>query len=347
MNMQTRLLTVGSDPQTDPAVGEAAQLIRQGRVVALPTETVYGLAGNAADPEAVSRIFAAKQRPEDNPLIVHLAGPEQLDLVSNRVSESARKLAAAFWPGPLTLVLPAAEPFRRTICRSLDTIAVRVPDHPIFLAVIRRSGLVLAAPSANLSGRPSPTTAAHVLDDLNGRIPLVLDGGPCRVGIESTVLDLSGDRPAVLRPGMITADTIGAALGQAPVRFEPGAENRSPGTRYRHYSPDAVVYLVGPAVNQAARSRLWTHLADKKHTGYIGSQALPESLEVEKETPVSTGDLARRLYEILRDMDRRGVTHLVIDAVDESGAGLSLMDRLRRAATHVLLSKEDIDALTT
>jgi len=334
MSLETRQRIPGPDLDSDPAIAEAADLLRAGQVVALPTETVYGLAGNAADRLAVDAIFKAKSRPADNPLIVHLADRHMLSAFCSKIPACVEKLAQAFWPGPLTLVLPAAAFLRDTVCRGLDTVAVRVPDHPIALAVIRRSGLGLAAPSANLSGRPSPTTADHVHHDMNGRIPLIIDGGPCRLGIESTVLDLSGEQPMILRPGSISAAAIASVLGIELQQSHSEAEKRSPGTRYTHYSPRAKVYLVGPSISAEAFAGLWTHLLQRDvRLGYLGTRALPSELDPRFIARVSPDDLARRLYQVLRAMDDLGATDLIIDGLEKTEIGLSLMDRLEKAAS--------------
>ena len=303
--------------------------------MALPTETVYGLAGNASDTEAVARIFAAKDRPADNPLIVHLADVDSVDIVSNRVPAEVSVLAAAFWPGPLTLVLPANQTYRETVCRGLDTIAVRVPDHRVARAVIRETGRPLAAPSANRSGRPSPTAAAHVLTDMDGRIPLILDGGPCRMGIESTVLDLTAPKPAIIRPGLITAEMIGIVLGRSVQTAGAATAHRSPGTRYRHYSPDACVYLLAHGLDRRRAETLIEALRERPEhrLGYIGTRT---DLDVDEHLVIEPLHLPAALYHSLRAMDDRGVTDLLIDGVPEEGTGRSLMDRLRRAATHII-----------
>ena len=197
------------------SVAEAARLLRAGEVVGIPTETVYGLAANALSDEAVPKIFAAKGRPQDNPLISHIASLDMLPMVVREVPGAAYRLAEAFWPGPLTLILPRSKTVADSVCAGLDTASVRMPSHPVALAVIRAAGVPLAAPSANLSGSPSPTTAADVLADMEGKIPLILDGGACSVGVESTVISLAGAQPVLLRPGYITKEQLEDAMGCA------------------------------------------------------------------------------------------------------------------------------------
>ncbi|MEG2842307.1 MAG: L-threonylcarbamoyladenylate synthase [Ruthenibacterium sp.] len=232
-------------------IKEAAALLLQDEVVAIPTETVYGLAASALSDTAVRKIFAAKGRPQDNPLISHIASLEMLPMVASHVPQSAYALADAFWPGPLTMVLPRSEQVADSVCAGLATAAVRMPCHPVALAVINACGVPLAAPSANLSGSPSPTTAADVYADMNGKIPLILDGGACTVGVESTVISLVGETPVLLRPGYITKEELEQVLG-TPVllssailhKLKEGEVANSPGMKYKHYAPKANVVLL-------------------------------------------------------------------------------------------------------
>jgi len=337
MAFDTRLIAVGADPERDPVIDEAAALLRRGELVAFPTETVYGLGGNAADPEAVAKIFIAKQRPADNPLIVHVGGADHARVFCADWNARAERLAAAFWPGPLTLVLPATALARETVTRGMPTVALRAPAHPVARALIGRSGLGLAAPSANRSGRPSPTRARHVFDDLAGRIPLILDGGPCAVGIESTVVDLSEPATVVLRPGAITPEQIEAVIGAPAGLGGQDETKRSPGLRYRHYSPAAPVLLIEPAVSDAAVARLLARLAaDGAPVGYLGARTLALDDAVQSRLirfPDRRGVQPEWLYHDLREMDRRGAAAIVVDAPTEDGVGLSLLDRLNRAAS--------------
>ncbi|MDL2214305.1 threonylcarbamoyl-AMP synthase, partial [Clostridia bacterium OttesenSCG-928-O13] len=233
------------------AMALAARLLREGQVVGMPTETVYGLAANALDDEAVQRIFLAKGRPQDNPLIVHIAVEEDLPRVARSVPENARALARRFWPGPLTMILPKGPRLAPSVSAGLDTVGVRLPAHPVARELIRLAGVPLAAPSANTSGSPSPTTARHVESDLAGKIPLILDGGSCPVGVESTVLSLVGS-PVILRPGFVTREELEEALG-CSVAYSPslnaaldeGETPASPGMKYRHYAPQTQLTIVG------------------------------------------------------------------------------------------------------
>lgn len=338
--MPAPLLAVDAD-RPDPAVVErAAAVLRAGGLVAFPTETVYGLGADATSPEAVARIFAVKARPEDNPLIVHLADAAELPTVA-RVTPLARTLAERFWPGPLTLVLEA-DPRVAPASAGLSTVAVRVPDHPVALALLAATALPVAAPSANRSGRPSPTTAAHVMADLGESVALVLDGGPCAVGLESTVVDARGARPVVLREGAITREALGAAAAPAPGQDHARGEadalgaaeaglpelRHSPGTRHRHYQPACAVEIAPPG-DGAARAA--TLARQGRRTGLVGTAPAPEGV-VAIGTFRDAAALAHALYGALRAAEEAGVEVLVIEAVAEEGIGRAVMDRLRRAA---------------
>lgn len=319
-------------PDAD-ALRAAGELLRAGQLVAFPTETVYGLGADAADPTAIARIFAAKGRPADNPLIVHLAHADELDRVVGTVTPLARTLAATYWPGPLTLVLAARPDVPRVTTGGLDTVAVRVPGHPVATAVLEAAGVPVAAPSANRSGRPSPTTAAHVAADLGAEVALIVDGGACPIGVESTVVDARGPRPIVLREGSVTREDLGVA-GDDAVAGDPTA---SPGTRYRHYAPACEVVLAAPG-------QLPRVLADlvPRTTGRVGTMATVGALGgagvgetdgvVEVATFHDAVDLARTLYDGLRAAELAGLEVLVVEAVEEVGVGRAVMDRLRRAS---------------
>ena len=320
--------------QADEAgIRRAADVIRAHGLVAFPTETVYGLGANALSEPAVLRIFEAKDRPRGNPLIVHLAEAAQLATVAADVSTRARDVAARFWPGPLTLVLPRAAAVPLVTTGGLDTVAVRVPDHPVARALIEAAGVPIAAPSANRSGRPSPTRAGHVRDDLDGRIELILDGGPTPVGVESTVLDMTGESPLLLRPGGVPLEALREALG--PLRVVAGADHeaagRSPGLRYRHYAPRAEVVLVDPGAGETA-VQPW--LAAGRPVALVSQRliALERPRLTVRVMPVDLDAYARDLFALLRELDTAGVEIIVVEAVPERGLGRTIMDRLRRAA---------------
>ena len=313
--MSARIMPAGAS-----AIAEAAALLRAGRLVAFPTETVYGLGGDASNDRAVAQIFAAKGRPRFNPLIVHVAVPEEAETVAV-FNERARRLARHFWPGPLSLVLPRREQSGVSLLASagLDTVAVRAPDHPVAQALLRKTGRPVAAPSANRSGRVSPTEAAHVAEELGDEVALILDAGPTRVGLESTVLDLSGEIPTLLRPGATAIEELEPLLG----RIETGASGtpRSPGMLASHYAPllplrlDAQAGCPGEAL-----------LA-------FGPEAPPGFAEVLWLS--RTGDLAEaaaNLFAMLRRLDRPAFPRIAVMPIPEQGLGRAINDRLRRAA---------------
>ena len=307
------------------SIAEAAQVIRRGGVVAFPTETVYGLGANVFAANAVRKIFAAKGRPPDNPLIVHIAARGDLPLIAKEITPPAHRLIAAFFPGPLTVVLKKREAVPEIATAGLATVGIRMPQHPLAQEFIKACGAPLAAPSANLSGCPSPTTWQAVAEDLAGRIDCILRGAPTSVGLESTVVDCAGDAPVLLRAGAITLEQLRAVTPAIVLRAEAQNEQaRSPGLKYKHYSPQAQVRVV-PDAEQAIAS---------PDSGYIGIAAPPDG-DSFKLTRVcaSVEDYARHLFEFFRECDRAGVKTIYCQAIEEVGLGLALMDRLRRAAS--------------
>jgi L-threonylcarbamoyladenylate synthase len=310
-------------PATFDGIARAADLIRAGRLVAFPTETVYGLGADGLSAEAVRRIFRAKGRPADNPLILHLAAPDAIDAIAVG-NVLARRLAARFWPGPLTLVLPRCASVPPEVTAGLDAVAIRQPDHPVALALLAAVGRPLAAPSANPAGRPSPTSAQHVAAELEGRIDAVLDGGPCRIGLESTVLDLTRKDAVILRPGATTAEQLAEVLGYLPA---PPNENEdtaaSPGVRHVHYRPRCRIRLFEPEAPPVigARDGLLCFTAPESGRRAFYS-VRPKSLE----------DWAHGLYALLRKADAAGVETLHVERPPARGIGLALRDRLARAA---------------
>ena len=327
-------ITVRVDPERpDPAaIAQAARLIRDGELVAFPTETVYGLGADALNPQAVARIFQAKGRPADNPIIVHIPSFQDLASLTLAIPPLAGVLAARFWPGPLTLVVQRAPHVPHITTGGLETVAVRVPAHPVALALLRAAQRPVAAPSANRSGRPSPTCAGHVLEDLQGRVKLVLDAGPCAVGVESTVLDVTQDPPVLLRPGGVTLEALEAVVGHVAMPRElDHVAGRSPGTRYRHYAPRATLLLApaGEVETLAAR------LLDEGRTVGIMTRLPLQLRHPRVRVRIISGDLAqyaRELFAALRELDTQGCQVIVAESVGEQGLGLAIMDRLRRAA---------------
>lgn len=244
--MNTKIERVNPEQIDETIMEEAGRLIAEGELVAFPTETVYGLGGDALHPEAARKIYAAKGRPSDNPLIVHIADFSDMERVAREVPEAARKLAGAFWPGPLTMIVWKSDAVPMATTGGMDTVAVRMPNHPVALDLIRKSGCLIAAPSANTSGRPSPTEASHVAEDLSGRIAMILDGGPVGIGIESTIIDLTETKPMVLRPGYITPQMLSEVLGEEVI-IDPGIiaaddtrKPKAPGMKYKHYAPKPI-----------------------------------------------------------------------------------------------------------
>ena len=322
----------------------AAHLLKNGELVAFPTETVYGLGANALNHAAVEGIYVAKGRPVDNPIIVHLESFAQVASVCRQIPASTGLLAETFWPGPLTLVLAAGPGVPRSVTGGLNTVAVRVPDHPVALALIREAGCPVAAPSANLSGRPSPTRASHVLQDLHGRIAAVLDGGDCRVGLESTVLDITGDIPRILRPGGVTLEDLKSVLPQVlppPVGFT-GQAPPSPGMKYRHYAPRAPLFLLEGEAGRVRQEllKLWaTHRQKGLKVGLFLSSPLESG-----ETPwlafhfKDAAWAAAHLFAELRHMDEAGADIILVEGISEAGLGMAVMNRLRKAAGKNILT---------
>lgn len=333
----TRLL-----PATSENIATAAKTLQRGGLVAFPTETVYGLGANALNAEAVARIFTAKDRPTADPLIVHLTGVEQLPLVARTVSETAARLAGQFWPGPLTLILPKQPAVPNLVTSDLDSVAVRVPNHPVALALIREAGLPVAAPSANRFGHTSPTTAQHVWHDLHGRVEIILDGGPAAIGVESTVLDLSSSPARILRPGGITREMLEAVIGPVTVlgqKRKPEKGLPSPGLLEKHYAPRAEMILFS---GENARDALSACLAEERLVRRVGVLAADEEAEaLEKAGAVvyrlgpDLNSIARQIYAGMRWLDGQGVDLILCRDYGEGGLGLAIRDRLTRAATKI------------
>lgn len=328
-DVAVRGMVLSASSQT---IALAAAVLKRGGLVAFPTETVYGMGAVAFDDRAVARIFGAKGRPADNPLIVHLSSLDMLQNVAQEVPDAARALMDAFWPGPLTLVLRRSSRLPSIVSAGLETVAVRVPAHPVALELIRRTGQPIAAPSANRSGRPSPTTAEHVLRDLGEAVDLILDGGATEVGLESTVVDVTRPVPMLLRPGGVSMEEIEHIVGPVALYEPDGSPARSPGLRHRHYTPDCRLMLVEPSRWESA---LQEAAQGKKQVGILcRSLASPDGLAVAyfRRVPGDEGDYARALFSALREAEDAGVEVLLVESVDEAGLGRAVMDRLRRAA---------------
>lgn len=330
------------------ALQKAGRIIRKGGLVAFPTETVYGLGGDALNPDSSRKIYEAKGRPSDNPLIVHIADMKALHRIAAEIPEAARKLADNFWPGPLTMILPKTEAVPYETTGGLDTVAVRMPSHPVALAFIRESGGYVAAPSANTSGKPSPTLAAYVAEDMNGRIDMILDGGQVGIGIESTIIDLTVEPPQILRPGYVTREMLEKVLGEVAVdvtvmrsQEDCGQAPKAPGMKYRHYAPAGELVIVQgqpEAVTAYINSRAAEDMAAGEKVGVIGTTEVLDDYraDVVKSVGSRTDEesIAHSLYAILREFDDEKVTRIYSEGFSAEGLGQAIMNRLLKAAGH-------------
>ena len=326
-------------PVNEESIALAAKLLQQGELVALPTETVYGIAADARNGEAVKKIFEAKGRPQENPLIVHICGMEMLHGIVSEVPERAKKLAAAFWPGPLTMVMPRGPEVSEVTCAGLDTVGVRMPSHPVVQAVIKASGVAFAAPSANLSGKPSPTNAQDTFVDMDGRLPLILDGGESAVGVESTVVAVTGEHPMILRPGYVTKEQMEAVLGEEVLvnhaileKLKDGEVARSPGMKYKHYAPKADVTLLDGTFEQF-KAYVDAHAAENPSclcfTGEAEKLGVP-CVEYGREG--DGADQAKHIFRSLRALDEQGDAVVYARCPQKDGLSMAVYNRLIRAA---------------
>lgn len=329
---------------------QAGKLIAEGELVAFPTETVYGLGGDALDPDASRRIYAAKGRPSDNPLIVHIADFDDMKRVARKVPEQAKKLADAFWPGPLTMIVWKSDAVPEATTGGMQTVAVRMPNHPVALELIRRSGCLIAAPSANTSGRPSPTEAQHVAEDLSGKIAMILDGGPVGIGIESTIIDLTEEKPMILRPGYITPEMLSEVL-QEEVVIDPGIiaaddtrKPKAPGMKYKHYAPkaemiivdgaqDAVIHKINEltAAKRAEGKKVAVIATDETKDRYDAQVILSMGKRADEDA------IAQHLYKILRECDELDVGEIYSECFQTPRIGQAIMNRLLKAAGHTVI----------
>ena len=334
--METRIFGTSEED-----IQQAAEIIREGGLVAFPTETVYGLGADALNPEAVGKVYAAKGRPSDNPMIVHISSKDDLEHLTFEITEDMKKLADVFWPGPLTMVVPARPVVPRVTTGGLDTVAVRMPSDVTAAALITSSGVPIAAPSANLSGKPSPTTARHVIDDLDGRIDAIIEGGDCQVGIESTVVDMTGSIPAVLRPGIITREQLSAALGKTveldpallakpEIKWKDGLletdedfKPKSPGMKYKHYAPKAEMIIY-----KGDREKTAMAMAEEKLRRMENGQ----KVEVIMYDDAEPEKAAREFFAKLRACDKAGVDVILAAALKEDGVGFAVMNRMFKSA---------------
>lgn len=344
--MKTLLL-----PASDPATPEiAAGIIRRGGLVAIPTETVYGLGANGLDEAAVASIFAAKGRPQDNPLILHVAEPKEMEKFCHSIPECAYALADKFWPGPLTMVLPARDVVPKRTTAGLSTVAVRCPDNDATRAIIRLSGVPIAAPSANLSGKPSTTTAEHVLHDHDGKIDAIVDGGPCRVGVESTIVDLTEERPRLLRPGGITPEQLLEVLGDLVIdkavtaQIDKDAVVKAPGMKYRHYAPAEPVVIVAGSRERAA-VYIHRHFTPGDRV-LCFTEELPlyadcSPLAYGSEADVNT--LSAGLFAALRELDDPSIHQVYARCPVGGGVAYAVQNRLKKAAAFHIVNAEEAE----
>ena len=348
--MNTIFAKTGVDD--DHMYEEASRILKAGELVAYPTETVYGLGGDALNPDASHKIYAAKGRPSDNPLIVHIADTASVYELAKEVNDDTKKLMEAFWPGPLTIILNKKDIVPHTTTGGLGTVAIRMPSHPAAMRLIKESGVFIAAPSANLSGRPSPTTAQHVQQDMDGRIDMIIDGGAVGIGIESTIVDMTGDRPTILRPGYITPEMIKNIVGD--VTIDPaitGMNNalrpKAPGMKYTHYAPKGELTIVEGSCEEAA-AKIRSLVAEKKAEGYKTAILCDtDNMELyddgvcenvfdagtkKNEITVSAG-----LYSLLRTCDDIGAQYMYSESFEEGDMGYAIMNRLIKAAGHRII----------
>ena len=326
----------------------AAKILIEGGLVALPTETVYGLGANGLDREAVAKIFQAKGRPQDNPLILHIAKPEQMEEICKDIPPCAWELAEKFWPGPLTMVLPCKDHVPSITTANLNTVAVRCPRTPITREIIALAGVPIAAPSANLSGKPSTTTAGHVFHDMAGKIQAIVDGGPCSVGLESTIVDLTGEKPRLLRPGGVTPEQLQAVLGELEIdgavtgHMHEGEVVRAPGMKYKHYAPSAEVIIITGSRENAARY-IQNHFTPRDAV-LCFAEELPYYHQYNPTVygqESDAGSLARGLFSALRDLDRSDIGTIYARCPQGGGVVFAIENRLKKAAGFHIVSGDD------
>lgn len=349
--METKIMVIDPFCIDQEKLQQGANILKRGGTVAFPTETVYGLGANALDQEAVAKIFRAKGRPSDNPLIVHIADFDDIHPLVREIPAAAKKLADQFWPGPLTMIFPKSEHVPEAITAGLDTVAIRMPAHGIARALIRLSGVPVAAPSANLSGKPSPTKAAHVIEDLMGKVDMIISGGECMVGLESTVLDISGEVPAILRPGKITLEDLKQVLGAVILdpaleeKMDMGIVPKSPGMKYTHYAPKAEMMIIdGAAETVVAKIK---DLAKEKgkdglKVGIMATEETKDSYPAacvlsmgSRKAPETIG---AKLFDTLRHFDALGVDLILAEGISRQGVGHAVMNRMLKAAGYRILS---------
>ena len=344
--MKTKVIRMNPQELDMEGIREAGEILRQGGLVAFPTETVYGLGGNGLDPQASAKIYRAKGRPSDNPLIIHIADMEDLEKIVKEVPESAKKLASVYWPGPLTMIFQKSDIVPYETTGGMDTVAVRMPDHPLAQALIRAGGGYVAAPSANTSGRPSPTMASHVEEDLDGKIDMILDGGPVGIGLESTIVDFTEEIPTILRPGYINQEMVRRVIGQVQmdrglIQADSKVKPKAPGMKYLHYAPKADLTIIeGPL--EKVTAEINKRAKEKSCAGYkVGIIGTEETVAEYKAgdvkcigTRADESTIAANLFGILREFDDDQVDYIYSESFDTAGIGSAIMNRLLKAAGH-------------
>ena len=347
--MDTKIIKIDEENIDEALISQAGKIIKNGGLVAFPTETVYGLGGDALNRESSKKIYAAKGRPSDNPLIVHIADIKDMDAIVLKVTENAIKLAERFWPGPLTMILKKSDrvPFETT--GGLDSVAIRMPVHKTAAAFIKAAGGYVAAPSANISGKPSPTSAKYVIQDMDGRIDMIIDGGDSGIGLESTIVDLTGDIPVLLRPGYITVEQLREVLGNVDVDktiLDGDCKERpkAPGMKYRHYAPKGELTIVdGQALAVVEKINELTHEAERKNKKVcvIATDENADSYEAGVIKSIGSRNdediIAHRLYTILRECDDENIDVIYSESFDSAGIGQAIMNRLLKAAGHHMI----------
>ncbi len=341
--METKIIRIDKDNYFNKILNYPAKVIQEGGLVAFPTETVYGLGANALEEEAIYKIFEAKGRPADNPLIVHIANINDLDMLVEEYNGLVKKVISKFWPGPLTIVFKKKEIIPEVVTSGLDTVAIRMPSSKIARKLIEMAGVPIAAPSANLSGKPSPTTVLHVIDDLTGKVDCIIDGGNCEVGLESTVLDLSTDIPTILRPGCVTYEELQEVLPD--IVFDSALSDstitpKSPGMKYVHYSPDAEVYILEcDIINKEERLEINRIVKDKfkdKKVGFMGSNQFIKKFNdyftISLGSKENLSEIASNLFDALRSFDEKKVDIIISESFKNEGIGIAIMNRLLKSA---------------
>lgn len=349
--MKTKIQRLDPEHFQDEELTEAGRVLKEGGLVAFPTETVYGLGGDAMCSEAAAKIYAAKGRPSDNPLIVHIADMESLYDIVEEVSEDAVKLAERFWPGPMTMIFTKKDKVPYSTTGGLETVAVRMPSHPVAMELIRQSGVYVAAPSANTSGRPSPTRADHVIEDLDGRIDMILDGGSVGIGLESTIIDMTAEVPVILRPGYITKEMLEDVVGE--VQIDPAVLSRqirkdivakAPGMKYRHYAPKGQLIIVEGSPKQVTEA-INDMVQEKQEQGFRTAVIATEETKGDYVCDIvcsigsrqCEGSIAAGLYDILREMDRLEAEYIYAESFEDDRLGQAIMNRMLKAAGYHLM----------